>query len=129
MSKPTEKMRSIRCAHQASNTAGFSNILQICVLDENEEAMARLKMAVDEWRRGQVEVEELDLIGPATLDSPAHWKLGAPESQISSHGLESLNAGSPAFRGFNMRLREYLAHHHPLHALRFEDEIKVNSIH
>jgi hypothetical protein len=101
---------------------------QICVLDENEETMARLKMAVDEWRRGQVEVVELDLISSATLDSGAHWTLGAPDSQISSHGLESSKTGDAAFRNFNLRLREYLAHHHPLHAVRFEDEIKVNSV-
>jgi hypothetical protein len=48
--------------------------------------------------------------------------------QISCHGLESSKTGDAAFRNFNLRLREYLAHHHPLHAVRFEDEIKVNFV-
>jgi hypothetical protein len=97
---------------------------QICALDENEESMARLKMAIDEWRQSQTEIEELDLIDSAH-DSAAHWKLGSQESRVSPHSLETSMASSPAFRSFNMRLREYLAHHHPSHAVQFEDEIKV----
>ncbi|KAJ7836877.1 hypothetical protein B0H14DRAFT_3704427 [Mycena olivaceomarginata] len=55
---------------------------QIALQDENEEAMARIKMAVDEWRRSQedpgVEEEERTLIAPANQVLPGHWTLGSP---------------------------------------------------
>jgi hypothetical protein len=31
-----------------------------------------------------------------------------------------------AFRGFTMRLREYIAQHHPAHQVRLEQLIQVN---
>ncbi|KAJ7873127.1 hypothetical protein B0H14DRAFT_3561224, partial [Mycena olivaceomarginata] len=102
---------------------------QIALQDENEEAMARIKMAVDEWRRSQedpdVEEEERTLIAPANQDLSAHWTLGSPEKRVSTHWLEAERRTDPAFRNFNFRLREYIASHHPSQQIRLEQQIQI----
>ncbi|KAJ6509636.1 hypothetical protein DFH09DRAFT_942461 [Mycena vulgaris] len=89
----------------------------ILVQDEREEAMARVKMAIDEWRRCQqdadLEDHERIILPVAKERSSGHWKLGSPVRRVSAHGLEAENQGDLAFRNFNMRLREYIAQYHP----------------
>ncbi|KAJ7115714.1 hypothetical protein C8R44DRAFT_709074 [Mycena epipterygia] len=86
------------------------------VQDEREEAMARIKMAIDEWRQSQTDtdLEESELATiPGTSASSGHWKLGSPAPLVSVHRLEAERTNDPVFRDFNMRLREYIAHYHP----------------
>ncbi|KAJ6485311.1 hypothetical protein C8R47DRAFT_1016572 [Mycena vitilis] len=114
-------------AKMYEKTNGKNAEHQISMQDENEEAMARIKMAVDEWRKSQddpdVDDSERELI---TQSAPgAHWSLGSPDRVVSIHRLERENDQNPAFRNFNMRLREYIAGHHPSHAVRLEQEIKI----
>ncbi|KAJ7079129.1 hypothetical protein B0H15DRAFT_859196 [Mycena belliarum] len=104
---------------------------QISLQDENEEAMARIKMAVDEWRQRQedpdIEEDEHTLISAAN-DSEAvsgNWTLGSPEKRVSTHQLEAARRSDPAFRNFNLRLREYLACHHPSEQVRLEQQIQI----
>ncbi|KAJ7044579.1 hypothetical protein C8F04DRAFT_1388930 [Mycena alexandri] len=100
----------------------------IGVQDEREEAMARVKMAIDNWRQSQADAEledsELTTI-PAVSASPGHWQLGSPEPLVSAHGLEVQRMNDPAFRDFNMRLREYIAEYHPWSQVRLEQQIQI----
>jgi hypothetical protein len=95
--------------------------------DENEEAMARIKMAIDEWQKTQEDSEiddsECELITKSV--STAHWTLGSPDRRVSIHRIEAEKPGDRSFRNFNVRLREYVARHHPTESVRFEQEIKV----
>ncbi|KAJ7731024.1 hypothetical protein B0H16DRAFT_1733441 [Mycena metata] len=54
---------------------------QISRQDENEEAMARIQMAVDEWEKSQkdsdIEDHEREVITQSAPDTP--WKLGSPD--------------------------------------------------
>ncbi|KAJ7467649.1 hypothetical protein FB451DRAFT_1040236, partial [Mycena latifolia] len=109
-------------------TNGKNAERQIGLQDEREEAMARVQMAVDKWRRCQqdtdLEAGEHTIIPAVSQISSGHWKLGSPAPRISSHRLEAERKTDPAFRDFNMRLREYIARHHPLHPVRLEQRIE-----
>ncbi|KAK7059317.1 hypothetical protein R3P38DRAFT_2495841, partial [Favolaschia claudopus] len=96
---------------------------QMALIDENEETMARLDMHVDTWKKSQkVEDELIPSPNPASRD---HWSLGAPDKRISPYALESKEHKNPLFRNFNMKLREYLARHHPSHSIRLEDDLEI----
>ncbi|KAJ7204541.1 hypothetical protein C8J57DRAFT_1100775 [Mycena rebaudengoi] len=102
-------------AKMYEKTNGKNAEHQISLQDENEEALARIKMAVDEWLKSQedsdIDDSERELITQSV--STAHWSLGSPDRHISVHRIEADNRGDSSFRNFNMRLREYIAHHHP----------------
>ncbi|KAJ7729860.1 hypothetical protein DFH07DRAFT_781831 [Mycena maculata] len=93
----------------------FLNILKMSIMDENEETMARLDMKVSEWTKSQ-EDDLKDPVLPSHVDT-AHWNLGSADPRMSSVRIETLNRGKPLYRDFNMRLREYLATHHPNHPI------------
>lgn len=86
--------------------------------------MAHLDMEVDMWHASQntLDPEENFLLPPSS--SVGHWTLGSPGARVSSHGWE-LHQKSTDFRNFDMRLREYIAHHHLGFGLRHEDDIEV----
>lgn len=94
--------------------------------------MARIKMAVDEWRQRQegpdIEEGEHILIPPTNQVPTGHWALGSPEKRVSTYQLEAARRTDPAFRNFNLRLREYIASHHPAHQVRLEQLIQVRLI-
>ncbi|KAF7371709.1 hypothetical protein MVEN_00027400 [Mycena venus] len=99
----------------------------ISLQDENEEAMARIQMAINEWEQSHKDTD-LDDSERKVISQPvstAHWILGSSEHRISLHHFESKKRGDPAFRNFNVRLREYIAQHHPSCSVRFEQEIKM----
>ncbi|KAJ6601689.1 hypothetical protein DFH09DRAFT_1480656, partial [Mycena vulgaris] len=72
-----------------------------------------------------IDASERELI--TSLVSIAHWKLGSPDRTVSVHRIEAEKRGTPVFRNFNARLREYIARHHPSHSVRLEQEIKVRA--
>ncbi|KAF7371552.1 hypothetical protein MVEN_00010200 [Mycena venus] len=100
---------------------------QISILDENEETMARLDMQVELWRRSHEEDSNLNLIPSSNPDGANHWKLGSADSRVTPHvhRLEMKYTSNQLFRNFDMRLREYLAYHHPAFSVRPEDNIEI----
>ncbi|KAJ7265959.1 hypothetical protein B0H12DRAFT_1046401 [Mycena haematopus] len=90
--------------------------------------MARVKMAIDEWRQSQqdtdLEDSERTVIPGTSGTSSGHWTLGSPVPRVSAQRLEAERTGDPAFRDFNMRLREYIARCHPTHQVRLEQQIE-----
>jgi hypothetical protein len=86
-------------------------------------------MAVDEWLQRQkdpdIDDSERELITPLVT---AHWRLGSPDRSVSVRRIEVEKRGNLSFRNFDMRLREYIARHHPSHSVRLEQEIKVSTI-
>ncbi|KAJ7153830.1 hypothetical protein C8R46DRAFT_912239 [Mycena filopes] len=98
-------------------------------IDEREEAMARVQMAIDAWQRAQqdndLEASERTVIPVASETSLHHWRLGAPMPRISARRLEAERKMDVAFRNFDMRLREYIAQYHPAHQVRLEQQIQI----
>ncbi|KAJ7765040.1 hypothetical protein DFH07DRAFT_770300 [Mycena maculata] len=110
-------------AAQYTKTNGKDAEHQMSIMDENEETMARLDMKVSEWTKSQ-EDDLKDPVLPSHVDT-AHWKLGSAVPRMSSVRIETLNRGKPLYRDFNMRLREYLATHHPNHPVCHDQDIQI----
>jgi hypothetical protein len=103
------------------------------VIDENEEAMARLDMIVADAEACENQKSEdtddnandtVELAGSLT----AHWRLSAPDNRMTSRRFEtemSRTAGGEAFNGFDMALRQFLSHHYPEQVITFEEIIMV----
>jgi hypothetical protein len=104
------------------------------VIDENEEAMARLDMNfADAEARENLKSEDTDDNADDTVEPAgsltAHWRLSAPpNNRMTSRRFEtemSRTAGSEAFKGFDMALRQFLSHHFPEQVITFEEIIMV----
>ncbi|KAJ7111336.1 hypothetical protein C8R44DRAFT_633102 [Mycena epipterygia] len=59
------------------------------------------------------------------LKSNSRWKLGSADPRITTVHIEVQNQHKPTFRDFNLKLREYLARHHPVHFVRPDQDIQV----
>ncbi|KAJ7472475.1 hypothetical protein FB451DRAFT_1469161 [Mycena latifolia] len=112
-------------AAQYKKTNGKNAEHQISIMDENEETMARIQMAVDGWLKSQEEDEQDPVLGPSNIESPAHWKLGSADPQITTVRLGAVGQSNPSFRDFNLMLREYLARHHPSHVVHPDQDIQI----
>ncbi|KAJ7450175.1 hypothetical protein FB451DRAFT_1052385 [Mycena latifolia] len=112
-------------AAQYKKTNGKNAEHQISVMDENEETMARIQMAVNEWLKSQEEDENDPILGASNPESPSPWKLGSADPQITTIRLEALKQQDPSFRDINSRLREYLARHHPSYFVRPDQDIQI----
>ncbi|KAJ7811933.1 hypothetical protein B0H13DRAFT_1666520 [Mycena leptocephala] len=99
-------------AAQYKKTNGKNAEHQISVMDENEESMARIQMEVDRWLKSQEEDEQDPVLASP---SAAHWQLGSADPRITTVRMEAIHQSNPSFRDFNLKLREYLACHHPTH--------------
>ncbi|KAJ7270543.1 hypothetical protein C8J57DRAFT_1065718 [Mycena rebaudengoi] len=97
---------------------------QMSIMGENEETMAQLDMKVDEWRKSREEDDADPILPSPTM---AHWKLGSADAQISSIRIETDNRSNPFFRDFNMKLREYLANHHPNYPVSDGEDIQIEA--
>ncbi|KAJ7794116.1 hypothetical protein B0H14DRAFT_2392800 [Mycena olivaceomarginata] len=112
-------------AAQYRKTNGKNAEHQISIMDENEETMARIQMAVDGWLKSQQEEEKEQILGPSNTASSPHWKLGSADPRITTVCIEARNQSNPSFREFNLKLREYLARHHPSHFVRPDQDILI----
>ncbi|KAJ7817727.1 hypothetical protein B0H13DRAFT_1662465 [Mycena leptocephala] len=111
-------------AAQYKKTNGKNAEHQISVMDENEETMARIQMEVDKWLKSQEEDEQ----DPVLVSSnAAHWQLGSADPRITTVRMEAVHRSDPSFRDFNLKLREYLAYHHPSHFVRPDQDIQIES--
>ncbi|KAJ7621831.1 hypothetical protein B0H17DRAFT_1151715 [Mycena rosella] len=102
---------------------------EMSIMDENEETMARIQMAFDEWLKSQEGDEKESVLGPSNSGSSAHWKLGLADTQVTTVCIEACNQHNPSFREFNLKLREYLAHYHPLYFVRPDQDMQVSVNH
>ncbi|KIJ33594.1 hypothetical protein M422DRAFT_264356 [Sphaerobolus stellatus SS14] len=86
---------------------------QMVRIGENQEAIARITMAVEHYDRSKEALieEEIENDGeeaPIPVIEGDHWKLGSPLRRISAREWETVEAGHPAFRRFEARLIEFL---------------------
>ncbi|KAJ7082070.1 hypothetical protein B0H15DRAFT_785946 [Mycena belliarum] len=108
---------------QYKKTNGKNAEHQISVMDENEETMACIQMTVDRWRESQVTAEDGPVLAPSKSNS--HWRLGSADPRLTTVRMEAQNQHNPTFRDFNLKVREYLARHHPAHFVRPDQDIQI----
>lgn len=111
-------------------------------IDENQEAIALIRMAIDDDNRERslrdAEVHAIIAMGPPRepeLNSlQGHWTFGSPSSvngntRLDSRELEKIFAPTDRdFISFDERLRSFITHNFPEEAPRYEDLIYVCSI-
>lgn len=109
-------------------------LLKMSVIDEKQEAIASIRMAVDNDNLAQLTSEDSDLklcdVDP-DLDSESesqHWQLGSPEGKRSNLRVMSAELGSERveYRRLDERVRDFIACHMPEEAVRYEEDIHVS---
>lgn len=102
------------------------------VIDEKLEAIARIRMAIDNDTRARQIAPENEADEVATDSEPDEswqWKLGSPEGRkVNFRALvEDRSRTHREYRNLDQRLRDFIAFHFPEEALSYEDEIFVSS--
>ncbi len=104
------------------------------VIDEKQEAIACIRMAVDNNNLAQLGedasvndegLHDIDL----DIDSQlAHWQLGSLDGKKSNLRVMSSELGreNGEYRCLDERVRDFIAYHMPEEALRYEDDIYVS---
>ena len=103
------------------------------VINEKQEAIAHIRMAIDNDRLAQLHSDAPDTDEPCEtvdrhlLDSQ-HWQLGSREGKRSNLRVLSAELGreQEEYRGLDERVRDFVAYHMRLEAMRYEDDIYVS---
>jgi hypothetical protein len=96
------------------------------VIDEKQEAIACIRMAVDNNNLAQLDAD--DELDPEIDNALQHWQLGSPEGKKSNLRVMSAELGREheEYRCLDERVRDFIACHMPEEAMRFEDDIHVS---
>ena len=105
------------------------------VIDEKQEAVARIRTAVDNDNLARLNLDTLDDdddmdelrdIG-ANVDSQ-HWQLGSLEGKKSNLRVMSTELGREhkEYRHLDENVRDFITLHMPEEAMRYEDDIYVS---
>ncbi|KIJ48583.1 hypothetical protein M422DRAFT_162395 [Sphaerobolus stellatus SS14] len=86
---------------------------QMTRIDENQEAIARITMAVEQYDSSKVilnqeETENDGEEAPPPVVEGNHWKLGSPLPRVSAREWEISEGANPAFRHFESKLIAFL---------------------
>ena len=101
------------------------------VIDEKQEAIACIRMAVDNDNLAQLNSDasddDVDLEVDPEFESQ-HWHLGSPEGKKSNLRVMSAELGSnqEEYRCLDERVRDFIACHMPEEAMRYEEDIYVS---
>ncbi|KIJ28811.1 hypothetical protein M422DRAFT_269862 [Sphaerobolus stellatus SS14] len=100
---------------QAYDQTNFKNTEpQMTRIDENQEAIARIRTAVDiHDKLMDIALQEENITDgdecPKPIISQNHWSLGSPLRTISAKQYELRQVGRPGFRHFEKKLRSFLS--------------------
>ena len=107
----------------------------MCIIDEKQEAIARIRMAIDNDKKARLNLESAEdtVEGGAPLDlepeNSKTWQLGSPEGKKTNLRLTAadLSKADPRYRDLDKRLRDFIACNIPEEAiqLRYEDDVYV----
>ena len=110
----------------------------MCIIDERQEAIARIRMAIDNDRKAHASHLNLNASestnkheGALDLEpeSSKTWQLGSPEGKKTNLRVMAVDLAKvdPQYHSLEERLREFIACNMPEEAvqLRFEDDFYV----
>lgn len=108
---------------------------QMVKIDENQEAIALIRMAIDNDNKSrtlqaQTDIEDHETNSDSEMHNlKQHWTFGSRSStRLDSRVLEKqLAPGDRDFIAFDERLRSFIAHCFPEEAPRYEDLVYVCS--
>jgi hypothetical protein len=105
------------------------------VIDEKQEAVARIRMAVDNDNLARLNLNTLDddndmdeLHDIDTNVDSRHWQLGSLEGKKSNLRVMSAELGREhkEYRRLDENVRDFITLHMPEEAMRYEDDIYVS---
>ncbi|KAF8527226.1 hypothetical protein JB92DRAFT_3081531 [Gautieria morchelliformis] len=92
---------------------------QMTRIDENQEAIAHIGMAIDAYekelkdRNAEAEEEKKAQHNTQAAQPQGHWKLGSPEKHTTGTKLKESNKGNMVFQNFHKNLLGFLRHIFP----------------
>jgi hypothetical protein len=115
-------------------------LLKMSVIDEKQEAIACIRMAVDNDNLARLNSDDsedgnvkllCDVDPNMSVDSESesqHWQLGSPEGKKVNLRVMSSELGSEReeYRDLDERVRDFIACHMPEEAMRYEEDIHVS---
>jgi hypothetical protein len=105
------------------------------VIDEKQEAVARIRMAVDNDNLARLNLDTIDddddMDELRTIDANVdsrHWQLGSLEGKKSNLRVMSAELGREhkEYRRLDENVRDFITLHMPEEAMRYEDDIYVS---
>ncbi|KAJ7897727.1 hypothetical protein B0H14DRAFT_2494751 [Mycena olivaceomarginata] len=115
-------------AAEAYNRTNFKDMDRI---DETQEAIARIRMAIDNYDKQRAEDKqeediEFDETPNASQFGSASWRFGAPERLFNSRSLEEfLKSVGFAVPNFDLMLRDFIAENFPGDCVAYEERIQI----
>jgi hypothetical protein len=102
-------------------------------IDETQEAIARIRMAIDKYDKQREEDERSDEDleeKPRKSDlTSASWRFGAPERTTNSRAFhEDLKLTGHSVMDFDSLLRDFIAEHFPGERVSYEQLIRVRNL-
>lgn len=107
------------------------HIIKMSVIDEKQEAIACIRMAIDNNNLAESHLDALDDEELSDIDQDVdsqHWQFGSREGKKSNLRVMSaeLQGEHEEYRRLEERVRDFVAHHLPEEAMRYEDDIYVS---
>jgi hypothetical protein len=97
------------------------------VIDEKQEAIACIRMAVDNDKLAQLDSDAPD-VENVDHDNSQSWQLGSPEGKKANLRVMSAELGRvhEEYRFLDEKVRDFVACQMPEKAMRYEDDILVS---
>ena len=97
----------------------------MCIIDEKQEAIARIRMAIDNDKKARLNLESVEDINEReVLDleskSPKTWWFGSPEGKKMNLHVVAVNLAKDnrRYRSLDERLRDFIACNMPEEAVQ-----------
>jgi len=114
----------------------MNNFRQMSVIDEKQEAIARIRMAIDNDKKARLNLESAEATWTSESESALPesessdlntWYLGSPEGKKMNLHVMAVASADPQYRSLDERLRNFIACNMPEEAvhMRMEDDIFV----
>jgi hypothetical protein len=103
-------------------------------IDETQEAITRICMAVDNYKKQceldeQEDEPELDEILSTSQINSVSWRFGAPNRILNLRTFEEeLNSAEHPVKNFDLLLRNFVAVQFPEERVSYEQQIKVSRL-
>jgi len=126
----------VRILWISPNTYLINDFWKMCIIDEKQEAIARIRMAIDNDRKARLNLESMEDIDESEValdlesESSKTWRLGSPEGKKMNLRAMAVDLAKAVrqYHSLNERLRDFIACNMPEEAvqMRFEDDIYVS---
>ncbi|KAJ7686401.1 hypothetical protein B0H17DRAFT_985201 [Mycena rosella] len=112
-------------AAEAYNQTNFKNVAsQMNRINETQEAIARIRMAIDQHDQ-QCEEGDVDSTPKFSRVTSASWRFGAAGRIVNSNAFGVLKPAGCTVQNFNLMLRDFIAEHFPDDRVSYEQRIQI----